>query len=111
MATVIGPMFLSQRVYATFVGGEAVKSLPELCLDLLSEQKKAWQDLREGCESLEHVQERDLPCRGFSVRLQYNLGRIKSSTAKVGENDRTNPPCFLCLTNLPENQKGILYRL
>ena len=68
--------------------GEGSKSLPELCLDLLSEQKKTWQDLREGCESLKDVRERDVPCRGFSVRLQHNPGRIKSSTAHGGRKER-----------------------
>ena len=87
-----------------------MKSLPELCLELLSEQKKTWPDLREGYESLKDVRERDLPCRGFSVRLQYNPGRIKSSLADVSEKNVNERRCFLCLDHLPEGQKGILYR-
>ena len=76
---------LNQKTYNTFDGGGSLKSLSVLCLELLSEQKKAWLDLREGCESLKDVRERDLPCRGFSVRLQHNPGRIKSSLAGLGE--------------------------
>ena len=76
---------LNQKTYTTFDGGESLKSLPGLCLELLSEQKKAWLDLREGYESLKNTRERDVPCRGFSVRLQHNPGRIKSSLAGVGE--------------------------
>jgi hypothetical protein len=72
---------LKDKTYDTFCGKGNLKSLPGLCLELLSEQKKAWQDLREGYESLKGVRERDVPCRGFSVRLQYNPGRIKSSLA------------------------------
>jgi hypothetical protein len=98
---------LNQRTYATFDGGE---SLPGLCLELLSEQKKAWLDLREGYESLKDVKERDVPCRGFSVRLQYNPRRIKSSLADVSGKMVKERPCFLCLDHLPEDQKGILYR-
>jgi hypothetical protein len=98
---------LNQRTYATFDGGE---SLPGLCLEFLSEQKKAWLDLREGYELLEDVKERDVPCRGFSVRLQYNPRRIKSSLADVSEKMVNEQPCFLCLDHLPEDQKGILYR-
>ena len=99
--------FLKEKTYTTFDGGE---SLPRLCLELLSEQKKAWQDLREGYESLKDVRERDLPCRGFSIRLQHNPRRIKSSTAVVDEKNAKERQCFLCLAHLPEDQKGILYR-
>jgi ribosomal protein S18 acetylase RimI-like enzyme len=99
---------LHQKTYATFDGGG--KSLPGLCLELLSEQKKSWQDLREGYESLRNVRERDLSCGRFSVRLQYNPGRIKSSLADVGERRAHERRCFLCVDRLPESQKGIFYR-
>jgi ribosomal protein S18 acetylase RimI-like enzyme len=102
--------FADQKTYTTFDGGESLKSLPELCLELLSEQKKTWLDLREGYESLKNVRERDLPCGEFSVRLQYNPGRIKSSTAEVRNINTKERQCFLCLEHLPEGQKGILYR-
>jgi len=100
---------LNEKTHAVFDGCE-IKSLTELCLELLAEQKKTWLDLREGYESFKHVKERDLPCRGFSVRLQYNPKRIKSSTADVRENSGNERRCFLCLDKLPEGQKGILHR-
>ncbi|HUL20314.1 MAG TPA: GNAT family N-acetyltransferase [Thermodesulfobacteriota bacterium] len=99
---------LHQKTYATFDGGG--KSLRELCLELLSEQKKSWQDLRVGYDSLGNVRERDLSCGGSSIRLQYNPGRIKSSLAAVGEIEIRERRCFLCLDRLPEGQKGIFYR-
>ncbi len=102
--------FVDQKTYTTFDGGESLKSLSGLCLELLSEQKKAWLDLRQGYKSLKNVKERDLPCGGFSVRLQYNPGRIKSSTAEVSNINAKERQCFLCLEHLPEGQKGILYR-
>jgi ribosomal protein S18 acetylase RimI-like enzyme len=101
---------LNQKTDATFDGGGSLKNLPGFCLELLSEQKKVWQDLREGYESLKDVRERDVPCRGFSVRLQHNPGRIKSSLAGVGEENSNERRCFLCLDHLPEGQKGILYQ-
>ena len=101
---------IHKKTYATFDGGERMKSLPGLCLELLSEQKKAWLDLRKGCDSLRDVRERDISCGGFSVRLQYNPGRIKSSLAAVGGKDANERRCFLCLDHLPGDQKGILYR-
>jgi ribosomal protein S18 acetylase RimI-like enzyme len=102
--------FLIQKTYTTFDGRESLKSLPELCLELLSRQKKAWPNLREGYESLKDVRERDSPCKGFSVRLQYNPRRIKSSLADVSEKNINERRCFLCLDHLPEGQKGILLR-
>jgi hypothetical protein len=101
---------LNGKIYATFDSGEGSESLPGLCLELLSEQKKAWLDLRQGCESLRDVRERDVSCGGFSVRLQYNPGRIKSSLATVGEKGADKRRCFLCPDHLPEAQKGLLYR-
>jgi hypothetical protein len=59
---------------------------------------------------LRSVRERTLPCRGFSVRLQHNPGRLKSSTAEVGRTEGNGRHCFLCLDHLPEDQKGILHR-
>ena len=99
--------FLIQKTYATLDEGE---SLPGLCLNLLSEQKNVWSDLREGYELLKAVKERDLPCKGFSVRLQYNRRRIKSSLADVDKKNSNERRCFLCLDHLPEGQKGILNR-
>ena len=98
---------LNQKTYTTFDGRE---SLSGFSLELLSEQKKVWQELREGYESLENVRERNLSCRGFSVRLQHNPRRIKSSTAVVGEKNLKERQCFLCMDHLPEGQKGIQYK-
>ena len=101
---------LNEKTYATFDGGEGGKSLPRLCLELLAEQKRSWLDLRKGCESFKGVRERDVTCRGFSVRLQYNPERIKSSLTDVDEKKANQRRCFLCLDHLPEGQKGLLYR-
>jgi N-acetylglutamate synthase-like GNAT family acetyltransferase len=98
---------LNQKIHTVFDAGE---NLPELCLELLSKQKKAWPNLGEGYESLKDVRERDLPCKGFSVRLQYNPRRIKSSLADVSKENVNERRCFLCLDHLPEAQKGILLR-
>jgi len=103
-------MYLPQKTYNTFEGGERGESLPGLCLELFSEQKREWPDLREGHQLLKNVRERNVPCRGFSVRLQYNAGRMKSSLAVVEGKNRKAQQCFLCLDHLPEGQKGISYR-
>jgi ribosomal protein S18 acetylase RimI-like enzyme len=101
---------LNQKTDITFGRGKGLKNLSELCLALLSKQKKTWEDLREGYESLRNIRERDVPCKGFSIRLQQNPGRIRSSLADVGEKNTNERRCFLCLDRLPESQRGILYR-
>ena len=100
---------IPKKIYARFDGGEGMKSLPRLCLELLSEQKRSWPELRQGSEALKDVRERDVTCKGFSVRLQYNPGRMRSSTAAVGEKNTKAQRCFLCLDDLPEEQQGLLY--
>lgn len=101
---------LIQKTYINFDGGKSLNSLSRLCLKLLLEQKRTWQDLREGYELLKNIRERDIQCRGFSIRLQQNPGRIKSSLADVGEKNANGRQCFLCLDYLPEGQRGIFYR-
>ncbi|MGQ9646356.1 MAG: DUF4922 domain-containing protein [Thermodesulfobacteriota bacterium] len=98
---------LRKKVFAQFEEGQ---NLSALSLELLSEQKKTWQDLRKGYEELAHTKERSLICRGFSVRLQHNPLRMRSSTANVGKIDGEEGHCFLCLSHLPDEQQGILYR-
>ena len=101
---------LKQKTFVAFDGVGNPKPLGEICLNLLSEQKKVWPDLTKGYESFNSRRERELSCRGFSVRVQHNPGRIKSSTADVSQKNANKQGCFLCLDRLPEEQEGILYR-
>jgi diadenosine tetraphosphate (Ap4A) HIT family hydrolase len=102
--------FLSQKIYTAFDEWRRTKGLPELCLKLLTEQKAVWPELREAYQSLKDVREREVRCKGFSIRLQYNPGRIKNSLANVGGKNGNERRCFLCLDHLPGSQRGILYR-
>ncbi|OPY69122.1 MAG: hypothetical protein A4E57_01327 [Syntrophorhabdaceae bacterium PtaU1.Bin034] len=101
---------LEQKTYALFNGSNGTHILSALCRDLLDQQKKTWSDCRKGYESLAHVKERRINYTGFSVSLQHNPGRIKSTVAHVDKAAIGARPCFLCLGNLPQDQKGILYR-
>ena len=105
-----GPLLLEGKIHAEFNGRDTSSDLAHLCLALLTEQKLTWPFLRDGYESLNHIGERLLSCNGFSVLLQQNPGRMRSTMARVNEEDINRRPCFLCLRHLPEGQKGILYR-
>ena len=84
--------------------------LAELPRLLLEQQKLTWPQLSTGYASLATVRLREIHCRGFSVWLQFNPGRIVSTGAKVDAQSIRERKCFLCIENLPEPQKGIVYK-
>jgi ATP adenylyltransferase/5',5'''-P-1,P-4-tetraphosphate phosphorylase II len=45
----------------------------------------------------------------FQIKVQFNPTRFVSSSAKVDEESIKKRKCFLCIENLPEEQKGILF--
>jgi hypothetical protein len=77
---------------------------------LLRQQQGTWDMLRRGYESLATVETRSFDFDGFQVKVQFNPGRITSSSAKVDDRSIRERKCFLCPANLPEDQRGILYR-
>ncbi len=100
---------LSPRVFSVFPDRNA-SALPQACRRLLSAQKKDWPALAEAYRNLDAVQERTLECGHYSVRLQFNPGRQISSGAAVDPASVRKRPCFLCLSSLPSEQKGLVYR-
>ena len=96
------------KVFARYDGGPP--SLAPLALDLLSAQRETWDQLAAGVASLATVRVREIRCDGYSVNLQFNPGRIVSTSAKVDAATIRERRCFLCIENLPLPQQGILYR-
>ncbi len=76
---------------------------------LLAQQKTVWEQLANGFKSLDTVQVREFQYNGFTLKVQFNPGRITSSSAKVDEKSIKERKCFLCLQNLPVEQRGIAY--
>ncbi len=76
---------------------------------LLRHQRENWPMLGKGFESLETVQVRTFDFDGFGMKVQFNPGRIVSSLAKVDKKSIRERKCFLCRTNLPPEQKVLLY--
>ncbi|MBN1398173.1 MAG: DUF4922 domain-containing protein [Bacteroidetes bacterium] len=106
----IGNSFISKKTYAVFNKAGSSGSLAELCNTLLEQQKKDWPQLDEGYNALASVRLRNICCDGFSAAVQFNPGRIKSTAADLDRKTVRERKCFLCPENLPELQKGILYR-
>lgn len=77
---------------------------------LLLQQKATWELARLGFKSLESVRTRSFDFDFIDWRVQFNPGRMKSTTANVNDSAIRSRPCFLCHDNLPKEQRGILYR-
>jgi hypothetical protein len=74
---------------------------------LIAHQTSTWPMLRNGASSLDSVQVRQIDFGSFSMKVQFNPGRIVSSAAKVDQKSIAERKCFLCEANLPAEQKGI----
>lgn len=89
-----------------FLTGEDLASRAKA---LLAQQKQNWPLLTGGYKSLETVQTRTFHFDNCTIKVQFNPGRIVSSSAKVDEKSIKERKCFLCYKNLPNEQRGILY--
>jgi hypothetical protein len=101
---------IEDKIFAVFDPKSHKSSLAELEASLLDDQKRAWPQLASGYASLDSIRLRQIACDGYSVWLQFNPGRIVSTGAKVDAKSIQERRCFLCVQNLPEAQKGILYK-
>jgi ATP adenylyltransferase/5',5'''-P-1,P-4-tetraphosphate phosphorylase II len=84
--------------------------LAEQCAALMLQQKGSWETLARGYASLSTVETRIFDFDGFQVKIQFNPGRITSSSARVDEKSIRERECFLCPAHLPADQRGLLYR-
>jgi hypothetical protein len=89
---------------APFVSG---KDLASKAHGLLQQQKGAWEMLRAGYETLRSVRTKVYDFGGFQIKVQYNPGRLISTSAKVDAASIKERKCFLCPDNLPPAQRGI----
>lgn len=99
---------LADRTFAEYPD-KSKKSLTALCQSFYRSQKKRWPRLAEACLDLASVKKRELSGE-YKIYLQYNPARAVSSGAAVGAESIKKRPCFLCLDNLPLEQKAILYK-
>jgi len=76
---------------------------------LLKQQNKTWTLSQKNYNDLKSVKKKEFDFGSFKIYLQFNPGRIISSSAKVDSKSIQERPCFLCYKNLPSEQKGILF--
>lgn len=72
-------------------------------------QKQSWELLKNGSASLSSVRVKIFNFGDFNIKVQFNPGRIVSTSAKVDNKSIAERKCFLCVENLPEHQKSLIF--
>jgi len=88
----------------------SVENLNEQAKALVAQQKTTWEMAAKNYNGLNRVQTRIFDFGHFKIMTQFNPERIRSSAAKTDAKSIAKRPCFLCLKNLPIEQKGILFQ-
>jgi Domain of unknown function (DUF4922) len=84
-------------------------SLAVAAEQLLEEQARTWPLLAEGLEGLKHSRTTWVDVGRTRVAVRYIPHRMKSTTAKVDAVSIRARRCFLCLANLPAEQRGVAF--
>lgn len=77
---------------------------------LLKNQLEVWETARNNYNALAGVRVKTLDVCGIPYKVQFNPARITSSGAKVDPKSIKERKCFLCPANLPDVQKGIVFK-
>lgn len=72
-------------------------------------QKQNWGMFSDGWNGFFSSEYKKFHFDWFEVKTQFNPTRFVSSSAKVDDESIKKRKCFLCLENLPTEQKGILF--
>jgi hypothetical protein len=75
---------------------------------LFNSQTAEWDLMSSNYTALNDAKTRTFQFETFKINVQFNPQRIKSTSAEVDNETIKNRKCFLCVENLPEEQKGIL---
>jgi len=84
------------------------KSYADAADYFFNSQINSWELMKKNYDALKNIQTKSFWFDGFKLKVQFNPERIKSTSAAVDENSVKSRECFLCMENLPEEQKGIL---
>lgn len=72
-------------------------------------QATEWPMLKTGVSTLETVKVKSFQFDGFKIKAQFNAGRMTSTSAKVDPKSISERKCFLCVENLPAEQRGFSF--
>ncbi len=97
--------FANKKLYLE--DDNSLSELPEKAERLFEHQLKNWELASDGYKSLASIQVKLFEFEKFSIEAHFNPGRIISSSAKVDTKSIQERPCFLCINNLPAEQKAV----
>jgi len=86
-----------------------VANLGDRARALHLQQRTTWALADRGYASLTEIQLRSFSIDGSTIRVQFNPGRLRSSSAKVDAQSIRERACFLCAEHLPDAQRGVPY--
>lgn len=88
----------------------SVNNLNEQAVLLVNQQRSVWVLADKNFDALTRIQWNNYDFGHFNIITQFNPERIRSSAAKTDAKTITERPCFLCLKNLPDEQKGMIFQ-
>ncbi len=88
----------------------STKSLNDMAVSLVEQQKANWETAAKNFRAINHIRTKSFDFGHFQIHIQHNPERIRSSAAKTDAKSIAARPCFLCLENLPPEQRGIIFQ-
>jgi hypothetical protein len=89
-------------------GTDQIIALSKQVESLFEQQLNEWPLLKTNVDALQNIERRNIPFKGFGFEVQHNPSRERSTCADTRKEAIEQRPCFLCIENLPNEQKGIL---
>ncbi|MDD2243665.1 MAG: DUF4922 domain-containing protein [Dysgonamonadaceae bacterium] len=78
--------------------------------ELYNKQQEEWESFRNAVKQLDNIRVKQFNWGdNVKVNIQFNPGRITSTSAKVDKKNIEQRPCFLCEQNRPTVQKGLSF--
>ena len=84
-------------------------TLAEQVDGMIKQQRESWPVACQNYEGLKKVEEKTFQFNDFSIIVQFNPERIRSSAAKTDDRSIRERACFLCPGNRAEKQWGVDY--
>jgi hypothetical protein len=103
-------LLLGVAALAPYLTDTRSRSLTDEVRALIAQQLQHWPALEKAHADLQQSLYRSVQLNELAVTLQCNPGRMISAGAPVDKASISKRPCFLCLLNLPAEQRALLYR-
>jgi hypothetical protein len=103
-------LLLDEAALAPYLTDTLPRSLNDSVRALIAQQLESWPELKKAHVLLKQALFRTLQLNDLAITLQCNPGRIISARSPVDKESIRKRPCFLCLNNLPPEQRALLYK-